>query len=224
VKAAAPGTRSSRAIRFAATTLVLCTGAQAAAPHAATSLAAASPDGPAAPAPAAQAAALKAGTFDPPRAAPELALRGSDGQPLTLARFRGKLVLMSFGFTNCAAVCPTTLATLAEARRALGPAAADVQVLFVTVDPERDDAARLKTYVSAFDRSFVGGTGSPEALGAVRKAYGVTANKVAMKGSYAVDHTSSIFLIDREGRLRAMMPFGHGAKDFVHDARLLLSK
>lgn len=180
---------------------------------------------PAAAAPAAAATlALKAGTFDPPRPAPDLALRGSDGQDLTLQRFRGKLVLMSFGFTHCAAVCPTTLATLAEARRALGPAAADVQVLFITVDPERDDAARLKAYVSAFDPGFVGGTGTPEALAAVRKAYGISARKVPMGGSYAVDHTSSIFLIDRQGRLRAMMPFGHGAKDFVHDARLLLAK
>lgn len=167
---------------------------------------------------------LKAGTFEPPRPAPELALRGSDGKDLTLARFRGKLVLMSFGFTHCAAVCPTTLATLAEARRALGPAAADVQVLFITVDPERDDAARLKAYVNAFDPGFVGGTGTSEALAAVRQAYGITAKKVPMGGSYAVDHTSSIFLIDREGRLRAMMPFGHGAKDFVHDAQLLLAK
>ena len=66
---------------------------------------------------------------------------------------------MSFGFTNCAAVCPTTLATLAEARRALGAAAADVQVLFITVDPEREDAASMKRYVTAFDPSIVGGTG-----------------------------------------------------------------
>jgi protein SCO1/2 len=203
----------------------VCSAAQAAAPAPLLAAAAATAVAPLAPAaPAAQVPALKAGTFDPPRAAPELALRGSDGQPLTLARFRGKLVLMSFGFTNCAAVCPTTLATLAESRRALGAAAADVQVLFITVDPERDDAAIMKRYVTAFDPSFVGGTGSPEALAAVRKAYGITANKVPMTGGYAVDHTSSIFLIDREGRLRAMMPYGRGAKDFVHDARLLLSK
>jgi protein SCO1/2 len=203
----------------------VCSAAQAAAPAPLLAAAAATAVAPLAPAaPAAQVPALKAGTFDPPRAAPELALRGSDGQPLTLARFRGKLVLMSFGFTNCAAVCPTTLATLAEARRALGTAAADMQVLFITVDPERDDAASMKRYVTAFDPSFVGGTGSPEALAAVRKAYGITANKVPMTGGYAVDHTSSIFLIDREGRLRAMMPYGRGAKDFVHDARLLLSK
>ena len=203
----------------------VCSAAHAAAPAPLLAAAAATAVAPLAPAaPAAQVPALKAGTFDPPRAAPELALRGSDGQPLTLARFRGKLVLMSFGFTNCAAVCPTTLATLAEARRALGTAAADMQVLFITVDPERDDAAIMKRYVTAFDPSFVGGTGSPEALAAVRKAYGITANKVPMTGGYAVDHTSSIFLIDREGRLRAMMPYGRGAKDFVHDARLLLSK
>lgn len=196
-----------RVISLMAVLLALSTGAPASTPAPATT------------------PALKAGVFDPPRPAPELvALRGSDGKDLTLARFRGKLVLMSFGFTNCAAVCPTTLATLAEARRALGAAAADVQVLFVTVDPERDDAAGMKRYVTAFDPSFVGGTGTPEALAAVRRAYGVTANKVAMGGSYAVDHTSSIFLIDREGRLRAMMPYGRGAKDFVHDARLLLAK
>lgn len=194
-----------RVIHLLAVLLALSTGALASTP---------------APAPA-----LKAGTFDPPRPAPELAaLRGSDGKDLTLARFRGKLVLLSFGFINCAAVCPTTLATLAEARRALGPAAPDVQVLFITVDPERDDAASMKRYLTAFDPGFVGGTGTPEALAAVRRAYGVTANKVAMGGSYAVDHTSSIFLIDREGRLRAMMPYGRGAKDFVHDARLLLAK
>src|SRR5690349_20788708 len=110
----------SRVIGACAMLLALCAGAQAA------------------PAPPASAApTLKAGTFDPPRPAPDLAgLRASDGKDLTLARLRGKLVLMSFGFTNCAAVCPTTLATLAEARRTLGPAAADVQVLFITVDPQ----------------------------------------------------------------------------------------
>lgn len=172
----------------------------------------------------ATAPALKAGVFDPPRPAPELSLRGSDGRELNLALFRGKLVLLSFGFTHCAAVCPTTLATLAEARRALGTAAVDLQVLFVTVDPERDNTATLKRYLTAFDSTFLGGTGTPEALAAVRRAYGITANKVVMGNDYAVDHTSSVFLIDREGRLRGMMPYGRSAKDYVHDAKLLLAK
>ena len=175
-------------------------------------------------APAATSPAFKAGAFEPARQAPEFALRGSDGSELTLARFRGKVVLLSFGFTQCAAVCPTTLATLAQARRALGSAADGMQVVFVTVDPERDAPAQMKAWLAAFDASFVGGTGKPEVLAAMRKSYGVVAEKVTMGSSYAMDHTSSIFLIDREGRLRAMMPYGHDARDFVHDVKLLLAK
>lgn len=174
--------------------------------------------------PADAAPSLKAGAFEPAHPAPELSLRGSDGQELKLARYRGKLVLLVFGFMNCPEVCPTTLATLAEARRALGPQAAAVQVVYVTVDPERDSVAQMRPYLAAFDPSFVGGTGSPEALAAVRKAYGVVAEKVARPGgSYFMNHSSSVYLIDREGRLRAMMPYGHAAKDFVHDLQLLLA-
>lgn len=168
--------------------------------------------------------ALKAGVFEPPRPAPGFALAGSDGRELTLARYRGKVVLLSFGFTHCAAVCPTTLATLAQARRALGAAAEAVQVVFVTVDPERDDPARLKAYLAAFDASFVGASGAPAQMAAMRSGYGVVANKVPMSDGYAVDHTSSIYLIDRAGRLRAMMPFGRDARDYVHDLKLLLAQ
>jgi len=167
---------------------------------------------------------FKAGVFEPARPAPEFALRGSDGSELTLARYRGKVVLMSFGFTHCAAVCPITLATLAQARGALGPAADALQVVFVTVDPERDPPAQLKAYLAAFDASFIGGTGDAEVLAAMRKSYGVVATKVPAGDSYAMNHTSSIFLIDREGKLRAMMPYGRTARDFVHDVQLLLAK
>lgn len=170
------------------------------------------------------ASALKAGVFEPAQAAPEFSLRGSDGAELKLARYRGKLVLLVFGFTNCPEVCPTTLATLAEARKALGADAAAVQVVYVTVDPERDDVTRIRQYLGAFDPGFVGGTGSPDALAAVRKSYGVAADKVAKPGGgYGMSHSSSVYLIDREGRLRAMMPYGHEAKDFVHDLKLLLA-
>lgn len=169
--------------------------------------------------------ALKAGVFEPARQAPEFALNGSDGRELTLARYRGKVVLMSFGFTSCAAVCPTTLATLARARAKLGPSGQGVQVVFVTVDPERDGPAQLKDYLASFDPMFVGGSGKPEQLAAMRKNYGIVATKVSMSsGSYAVDHTSSIFLIDRHGKLRGMMPYGRDAKDFVHDLKLLLAQ
>ena len=164
---------------------------------------------------------LKAGVFDPPRPAPEFSLPGSDGAEVALARYRGKVVLMAFGYTSCAAVCPITLATLAEARKRLGPAAGAVQVIFVTVDPERDDAAHMKDFLAEFDPSFIGATGRPDALAAVRQSYGVTAVKIGTGDDYVMDHSSSIYLIDRAGRLRALMPYGHG--DFVHDIKLLLA-
>jgi protein SCO1/2 len=168
---------------------------------------------------------LKAGVFEPAQPAPEFALKGSDGAELKLARFKGKLVLLVFGFTNCPEVCPTTLATLAQARKQLGADAADVQVVYVTVDPARDDVARIRQYLAAFDPSFIGGTESPDALAAMRKRYGVVAEKIAstQPNAYGMNHSTSVWLIDRAGKLRAMMPYGHEAKDFVHDLKLLLA-
>lgn len=168
---------------------------------------------------------LKAGVFEPAQAAPEFALKGSDGAALNLARFKGKLVLLVFGFTHCPDVCPTTLATLAQVRKELGPQAADVQVVYVTVDPERDDVNRIRQYLNAFDPSFLGGTDTPDTLAAMRKRYGVVAEKIAPKqgNAYGMNHSTSVWLIDRGGKLQAMMPYGHPAKDFVHDLRLLLA-
>lgn len=176
------------------------------------------------PAAVAAAPALKSGVFEPPRQAPEFSLRGSDGAELRLSRYRGKVVLLGFGFMNCADVCPVTLAVLAQARQALGPAASEVQVIYVTVDPERDDAATMRAYLANFDRDFVGGTGTPGQLAAVRKDYGITATKVATGKSYAIDHSSFVYLIDRGGKLRSLMPYGRTAADYVHDVKLLLAK
>ena len=171
---------------------------------------------------------LKAGAFDPPQAAAEFpdGLRASDGSELKLAHYRGKVVLLVFGFTHCPAVCPVTLATLAEARRELGADAGSLQVVYVTVDPQRDDVASIRKYLAGFDASFVGGTGQPQALETVRKRYGVTARKIPAAGGgadYGVSHSTSIYLVDRDGRLRALMPFGHSAADFAHDVRQLLA-
>src|SRR5882672_1544983 len=99
-----------------------------------------------------------AGVFTPARVAPDFSLRGSDGGPLQLGHYRGKVVLLAFGYTSCHEVCPVTLALLAQARRKLGAAAADVQLVYVTVDPERDDAARMHQFLALFDRSFMGAT------------------------------------------------------------------
>ena len=165
--------------------------------------------------------ALKAGVFSPAYMAPDFSLRGSNGSAVTLSHYRGKVVLLAFGFTNCAAVCPTTLATLAQARSGLGKAADSVQVIYVTVDPARDSVARMREYLAAFDPSFIGATDAPGALAAVRQKYGVTAIRQGAGKDYAMVHTSSIFLIDPAGRLRAVMPYGHAAADFVHDIKLL---
>ena len=169
-------------------------------------------------------ASLKAGLFDPPRKAPELSLVGSNGRELQLGAFRGKVVLLAFGYTSCTAVCPITLNTLAVARRMLGAAAADVQVVYITVDPGRDDPARLKKYLGSFDRTFVGGTGTEQQLAAVRKSYGVSAEKQVLGDGYSYEHSSFTYLIDRGGLIRALMPYGHSPADYVHDLTVLLKE
>jgi protein SCO1/2 len=173
---------------------------------------------------AAQGAELRAGAFSPPRPAPAFSLRGSDGAELGLGRYRGKVVVMAFGFTSCASVCPVTLATLAQARRKLGADGDDFQVVYVTVDPERDDAQRMREYLAKFDPTFVGGTGSEEELAAVRDEYGILASKLASGPGYTVSHSSYTYLIDREGRLRALMPYGSSSDDYAHDLGILLKE
>lgn len=174
--------------------------------------------------PAAQKATLKAGSFDPPAMAPELSVPSSNGGTVKLADYRGKVVLLGFGFTSCPKVCPTTLAVLASARRQLGAQGKQLQVVYVTVDPERDDAKRMNTYLHGFDPTFVGAIGTPEQMAAVRQKYGVTAKKMPMGDSYVVGHSSSVYLIDRQGRLRAMMPYGRAPADYVHDVQALLAE
>ena len=166
---------------------------------------------------------LKAGVLSPVMAAPALQLTGSDGKPLTLERFRGKVVLLAFGFSNCGEVCPITLATLAGARKKLGADAAAVQVVYVTVDPERDDAAQMRKFLGSFDPTFLGGVGSRTEIDVAQKSFGISSTrKVNADGSYSIGHSSSIYMIDRAGGLRAVMPYGHPADDFVHDLKILL--
>jgi protein SCO1/2 len=167
--------------------------------------------------------ALKAGVLTPVMAAPALKLTATDGQPLTLERFRGKVVMVAFGFSNCGEVCPITLATLAGARKKLGDAARDVQVVYVTVDPERDDAVQMKKFLGAFDPTFIGGVGTRAQIDAAQASWGISSvKKMNADGSYLIGHSSSIYLIDRAGGLRAVMPYGHPADDFVHDLKILL--
>jgi protein SCO1/2 len=134
------------------------------------------------------------------------------GKPRTLADYKGKVVLVFFGYTQCPDVCPTTMAEMASVMQKLGPQADQVQVLFITLDPERDTPALLSSYVPAFDKRFVGLYGTPEQTA-----------KVAKDGSYTIDHTAGSYVFDREGRLRLFIRHGGGADPIVHDIRQLLS-
>lgn len=168
--------------------------------------------------------ALKSGVFNPPRLAPDFTLQSSNGGELALTQTRGKLVVLGFGFTHCTEVCPITLSNLAVARKKLGEQAKDVQVVYVTVDPANDSPARLHEYLTAFDPSFIGATGTDEQLADVQKNYGIIAAKATGKhGEAQVHHSSYIYLIDRAGYLRALVPFGKSSDDIAHDIRILLN-
>lgn len=167
---------------------------------------------------------LKAGVFSPPRLAPDFSLSASDGSNLRLSQYRGKVVVLAFGFTSCPDVCPVTLGTLAQARRKLSRQSDELQVVYVTVDPERDTVERMRAYLAAFDPTFIGGTGTPAQLNAVRKEYGIAASRKTYPAGYSYAHSSFTYLIDREGKLQALMPYGHTAEDYVHDIRILMAR
>jgi len=155
----------------------------------------------------------------------ELNLTDHDGKPRTLADFRGKVVTVFFGFTHCPDVCPVTLAEMAQVVRELGPDGSRVQVLFVTVDPERDSQQVLKQYVPSFNPTFVGLYGDAEATARVAKEFKIYYRKQPAKdGHYSVDHSAGTYILDPQGRLRLFAQYGAGAPALLHDIRILLGK
>lgn len=127
-------------------------------------------------------------------------LTGSDGQPFSSARLSGRPYAIFFGFTHCPEVCPTTLARLVRLRQQLGPQGERLQILFVTVDPERDGPAEVGKYASLFNAPITGLTGSPAQIEQVKKKFGIYSQKVpAEGGDYSVDHTSTVLLFDPGG-------------------------
>ena len=146
------------------------------------------------------------------------------GKPRRLEDWRGKAVVLFFGFTHCPDVCPTTLADMAQVMRQLGPEAERVQVLFVTVDPERDTQELLAKYVLAFDPRFLGLRGSLDATRAVAKEFKVYFEKRPGEtpGAYSVDHSAQSYVIDPEGRLRLFVRHERIAEDLASDLRALL--
>lgn len=151
-------------------------------------------------------------------------LADHNGTTRTLADFKGKVVLLFFGYTHCPDVCPTTLAEAAAAMRELGPQADRVQVLFVTVDPLRDTPALLARYVPSFHPTFLGLHGDEQQIAKTARDFKVFSQKTpgASAENYLIDHSAGTFIFDPEGRLRLYHGYGKGAAFLVHDIRLLL--
>jgi protein SCO1 len=151
-----------------------------------------------------------------------LALTDHHGRQRTLEEFRGKAVVVFFGFTQCPDFCPTTLADIASSLKGLGPEAERVQVLFITVDPERDTQDVLQKYVTAFDPRFLGLYGDLEATRKAAKEFKVYFEKRKSGQTYTMDHSAQSYIIDPQGRLRLFVRHERIGQDLAHDLRALL--
>jgi len=153
-----------------------------------------------------------------------LSLTDTDGKPRTLADFKGKVVIVFFGYTQCPDVCPTTMAELAAVKKQLGAAGDRVQAVFVSVDPARDTPEVLKSYLAAFDPSFVALRGSEEQTAAFAKSFKVFYQQAPGKepGRYTVDHSTGSYVFDADGRLRLFVRYNHPIEAWTSDLKQLL--
>jgi protein SCO1/2 len=158
--------------------------------------------------------------------AKDLLLTDQFGQQRHLKDFAGKVVAVFFGYTNCPDVCPTTMAELAQVKSDLGADGDKLQVLFVTVDPERDTPEVLKAYMAHFDPSFLALRGSPEELAAVAKDFKIFYKQVPGETptSYSMDHSAGMYMFDPAGHLRLFQRYGSGVQALLDDTRLLLGE
>jgi protein SCO1/2 len=158
--------------------------------------------------------------------AKELSLPDAQGQLRQLADFKGKVLVVFFGYVQCPDVCPTTLAEIAALKQGLGTQGAEVQPIFVTIDPERDTAPILAAYMANFGPDFVALRGSVEATQAAAKAFKVFFAKVPGKteGSYTMDHTAAAFIFDRAGRVRVFTRYGSPPEAMASDVKRLLAE
>ncbi|MGE3348435.1 MAG: SCO family protein [Ramlibacter sp.] len=156
--------------------------------------------------------------------AKDFPLTDHNGQPRGIADFKGKIVVVFFGYTQCPDVCPTSMAELAEVKRSLGPDADKLQGVFITVDPARDTPEVLKAYMANFDPTFLALRGTPEQLAAVAKDFKVYYKKVDGKTptSYTMDHSAGSYIYDTQGRIRLYTRYGGGAQALADDVKLLL--
>lgn len=162
--------------------------------------------------------------LDSPTQATDFTLTSQTGDPVSLSDLRGKLVLLYFGYTFCPDVCPTTLSTLNQALELMGKKADDVQVVMVSVDPERDTPEVLANYLSNFNPSFMGLTGTHDQIASAATGLGVffEQHEGSAATGYLVDHTASVMALDQQGRLRLVIPFETSAEDIASDLTQLL--
>jgi len=162
-----------------------------------------------------------------PEAAPEIGLDDQEGNKFRLSDQKGKVVLLFFGFSHCPEACPMTLSTWKQIESRLNGAVDGVKFVFVTVDPERDDAESLGNFVSAYSQRIISLRGDAQALKPIHQSYGIFIekdNEKISEGSYLINHTTSIILIDQKGRWRLNYPYGVSADDIVHDIEILLNE
>jgi len=161
-----------------------------------------------------------------PQPAMNFTLTSHTGQPVSLADYKGKVILLYFGYTTCPDVCPTTLAELHKALALLGNRAKDVQVMMITVDPERDTLPVLAEYMPHFDASFIGLTGESDKIAEVATSYGVAYERSTEPSAlgYLVNHTATVATIDRQGYVRVIFPFNTPASDIAADVEYLLNR
>ena len=157
--------------------------------------------------------------------AKDFQLPDADGKVRSLQDFRGKAVVVFFGYTQCPDVCPTTLAEIAQAKQLLGPDGEKVQGVFITVDPERDTPEVLKAYMASFGPDFIALRGTPEQTAAVARDFKVYFKKVEGKapGNYTLDHSAASFVYDPQGRLRLYARYGSGPQALANDLKQLLA-
>lgn len=147
------------------------------------------------------------------------ALTDPQGRTRTLTDYRGKVVMVFFGFTQCPDVCPTALYRATQIRKALGKDGEQLQVIFITVDPERDTPEVLDKYVAAFDPGFVALYGTPEQTAATARNFNVFYQKVPTGSSYTMDHTALSFVFDRHGKLQLALQHSQSVDECVDDLR-----
>ncbi|MBV6395806.1 MAG: hypothetical protein HFACDABA_01388 [Anaerolineales bacterium] len=168
---------------------------------------------------------LRGSVIAPPLPASEILLTDQNGNPFRLSDYRGRVVLLFFGYTYCPDVCPATMAELRAARAMLKPEqAARVQVVFITVDPARDTPASIQEYVARFDPTFLGLSGTEQELSKVWQAYGVFRELGAptASGNYEVSHTARVYAVDVNGDLSLSFAFGTPPTDIANDLKILL--